>query len=264
MDSQGPLTILAKCGFAAGMIGLGIVCLSFGSFAMQWQPMPAATPHVLVYVSAAILILGGVGLIVPRSRAWAALVLGVYLLLWVLALKVPEAVAVMPKITKATSMIGTWLGVAEDTAMAMGALTLYVMAARGGEAGLRLTRIIFGLACVEFGLSHFAFADFTASMIPSWLPQRTFLAWLTGAGHFAAGIALITGVLPRLAATLEALMMLSFVLLVHVPMVLWHKAGEGHADWTLLFIALTLASSAAVIATALNDRPWGFGSGKAA
>lgn len=257
METRGIIDIAAKCGFAAGAIGLGLVSGMHSSFTLQWEPMPAWVPHPLVYVSAAILVLGGIALLVPKSRTWGALVLGLFILFWAIGLKVPEAVAVLPKITKLESMIGVWLGVAEDSAMAMGALTLYLLAARGGESGLRLTRIIFGIACVEFGLSHFAFADFTASMIPAWLPQRTFLAYLTGAGHFAAGVALITGVLPRLAATLEAVMMGLFVLLVHVPMVLVHKAGEGQMNWTLLFIALTLMSSAAAIASALQDRPWG-------
>ncbi len=94
-------------------------------------------------------------------------------------------------------------------------------------------------------------------MVPGWLPQRLFFAYLTGAGHLLAGIALVTGVLPRLAATLEAVMMSCFVLLVHIPMVLWHKAGEGHLNWTLLFVASSLASSAWAISGALKDRPWG-------
>ena len=49
---------------------------------------------------------------------------------------------------------------------------------------------------VVFGLSHFAYADFTASMIPAWMPARLILAYVTGAAHLAAGAALLLGVVP--------------------------------------------------------------------
>ena len=47
-----------------------------------------------------------------------------------------------------------------------------------------------------------------------------FWAWATGAGHLAAGLALVSGVQARLAATLPAVMMASFVVLLHIPRVI--------------------------------------------
>jgi uncharacterized membrane protein len=117
------------------------------------------------------------------------------------------------------------------------------------------------VACVVFGLSHFVYAGFTADMIPHWLPLRLGLAYATGAGHLAAGLALLLGIRPRLAATLEALMMSSFVLLVHVPSLLqmpppgW--APTLRVQLTALFWASALAGSAWIMARSLRDRPWG-------
>ncbi len=267
MKAEGPVTGAARAGFACGMMGLGLLSLIYRSYALQWEPVPAFVPAPFAYLSAAILILAACALAVRGAMAWGALVLAGFLGLWVVALKVPEAIAILPQISKASSLIGTLLGVFEDLGMACGAWTLYALSARcgekppfkapGSETGLHIARIVFGIACIEYGLSHFAFADFTAKMVPGWLPQRLFFAYLTGAGHLLAGIALVTGVLPRLAATLEAVMMSSFVVLVHVPMVLWHRAGEGHMNWTLMFVAASLASSAWAISGALKDRPWG-------
>jgi uncharacterized membrane protein YphA (DoxX/SURF4 family) len=267
MKAEGPVAGAARAGFACGMMGLGLLSLIYRSYALQWEPVPAFVPAPFAYLSGAILVLGACALAVRGAMAWGALVLAAFLGLWVVALKIPEALAVLPQVTKPSSLIGTWLGTFEDLGMACGAWTLYALSVRcgdkppiaglSGEAGLHAARIVFGLACIEYGLSHFAFAGFTAQMVPGWLPQRLFLAYLTGAGHLCAGIALVTGVLPRLAATLEAVMMSAFVLLVHIPMVLWHRAGEGHLNWTLLFVAATLASSAWAISGALKDRPWG-------
>ena len=267
MKAEGPVASAARAGFACGMMGLGLLSLIYRSYSLQWEPVPAFVPAAFAYLSGAILVLAAAALAVRGAMAWGALVLAVFLGLWVVALKIPEAVAVLPQVTKASSLVGTLLGIFEDLGMACGAWTLYALSVRcgdkpplaglSGEAGLRVARIVFGFACIEYGASHFAFAGFTAQMVPGWLPQRLFFAYLTGAGHLLAGIALVTGVLPRLAATLEAVMMSSFVLLVHIPMVLWHKAGEGHLNWTLLFVASSLASSAWAMSGVLKDRPWG-------
>ncbi len=267
MVAEGTVAGAARAGFAAGMMGLGLLSLLYGSYSLQWEPVPAVIPTQLAYASGALLVLGAIALAVRGAMAWGGLLLAAFLVVWVVALKIPEFIAVLPKLTKATSLCGALLGVFEDLGMACGAWTLYAIAVRAGEKplikglsgdlGLRLARTVFGIACVEYGVCHFAFADFTAAMVPAWLPDRLVFAWLTGAGHLCAGIALLTGVLPRLAATLEAVMMSSFVLFVHIPMVLWHRAGEGHLNWTLLFVATTLASSAWATAGALKDRPWG-------
>ena len=268
MTREGPVAGAARAGFASGMMGLGLLSLLYGSYSLQWEPVPAFVPASCAYLSGAILVIAAAALVIRGAMAWGALALMAFLGLWVVALKIPEAAGIMPKITKVSSVIGTILGIFEDIGMACGAWTLYALSLRGGdkpvlkglsgETGLRVARTLFGIACIEYGLAHFAFADFTAAMEPSWLPQRVFFAYLTGAGHVCAGVALITGILPRLAATLEAMMMSSFVLLVHIPMVIWHRAGEGHLNWTLLFVATSLASSAWAISGALRDRPWGF------
>ena len=91
----------------------------------------------------------------------------------------------------------------------------------------------------------------TASMIPAWLPQRVGLAYFTGAAHALAGLAIALGAMRRLAASMEALMMALFVVLVHLPRVL---AGPGsRMEWTMLFVALLLSGSAAMVAR-LADR----------
>jgi uncharacterized membrane protein YphA (DoxX/SURF4 family) len=55
------------------------------------------------------------------------------------------------------------------------------------------------------GLSLFVYADGTASMVPIWLPDRLGFAYLTGAGHVASGAGILLGIVPRLAAAMEAI-----------------------------------------------------------
>jgi len=122
---------------------------------------------------------------------------------------------------------------------------------------------LFGLTCVFYGSSHFVYADYTASMVPSWLPGRLGLAYFTGLSHIAAGVGIVTGILPRLAATLEAIMMSLFGLLVWVPS-FWAQprppwAMPAQNQWSELVVNLVLAASACIVATSLRNRRWGFG-----
>jgi uncharacterized membrane protein len=246
--------------FAVGLAGLGILSLVFHDFALQWQPVPAGVPGraLLALISGAVLVAGAAALMTSRWSRNAALVLSLYLVLWLLVLRLPQ-LAVHPL------NIATWLGVCENLALLAGARVLYGWLARLDSAGssgfatspaaIAGARLALGGACVVFGLSHFAYPDFTAGMIPAWLPARPALAAVTGAAHIAAGTALLLGIAPALAARLEALMLSVIVLLVHVPAV----AAKPHdrEQWTALCVATALAGAVWIVAGSfrVNLRP---------
>jgi uncharacterized membrane protein len=241
---------------ALGLIGFGALNLIYGDFGLNWQPVPAWIPArvMLAWISGVLLIAGGVGLLLVWAQRLAALVMLVNFTLWVLVLQAP-------RILLGPSHIGAFLGTAESLGLLAGTLVLYAGLGGGGTlvsgSGAQIGRILFGVACLEYGLSHFGYARFTASMIPSFMPARIVLAYITGAAHIAAGLGLIFFVLPRLAATLEAVMMSSFVLLVHIPGVL--GAPEARVQWTMLAFATMLTGAAWIIAWSLRDQPWRFG-----
>src|SRR5208282_2424993 len=205
--------------FAIAAAGLAIFSLSYGEFGTSGRSLPDWIPwrEAWVYLSALILLAAGVGLCFSRTALPAVLTIGVYLAVW--------AVLDTPPIFSKPLSIGAWYGFCEATTSLVGAWILYALLqqqSRGSglaiasEHGLRAAQVLFGLTCVFYGVSHFAYADYTAGMVPAWLPDRLGLAYFTGLAHLAAGIGIIVGVLPRLAATLEAIMMSLFGLLVWV------------------------------------------------
>lgn len=247
--------------FGAGMAGLGVLSLIYGDFALNWQPVPQGLPwrELLARVSGAILLAGGAGLAFRRSAGAAALGLTLYLSTWVLLLQAPR-VAAHP------ANVAAWLGLAESMTLTLGGFVLFAMLAEraGGaparaakpEQSLPTARVLFALCCLVFGLSHFIYPVETAAMIPAWLPGRLVLAGFTGAAHAAAGLGLLLGLFPRLAATLEAAMMSSFVVLVHLTGVVADPGSR--LQWTMIFVALALSGAAWAVAGSLTEASWGW------
>ena len=228
--------------YAVGAILLGAVGICFHDFAMQWQPVPAGIGMrtQLAYLAGALLAIGGALILTPRLERAGALLLTVFIGLWMLALNLPAAIA-------SASHIGSWNSPAEITFMATGALALFASGVSGSSRPLLLqtARVLAGASAIVFGLAHFNYIDFTASMVPGWIPYKTFWAWATGAGHLAAGLALVSGIKARLAAGCEAGMMGSFVVLLHLPRVI--AAPDQHVEWIMLGVSTMLTGAALLV-----------------
>lgn len=230
--------------YGLGAMALGIIGLVFGDFALQWQPVPKdlAGRHALALFAAAVMLVLGLGVLWSRTARPASAALAAVYLGWV-ALHGP-AIAAAP------ASVGSWLGPAETLSLSMGGLALFVMTIQPPNGRLRLAaRVAYGLCPLVFGLSHFAYADFTAKMAPGWIPWPLFWAYATGVGHPAARLAILFGVASRTAATLLTAMMGSFVVLLHIPRVM--AAPDSHLEWTMTAIALSLTGAAWAIRQSL-------------
>jgi uncharacterized membrane protein len=245
--------------FACGLAGLGVLSLISADFALSWQPVPAWVPwrQLLALVSGAVLLAGGLGLLVKGSAAPSALLLTIDVAMWLLLLHAPR-VAAHP------SNVGVWLGLSENLVLVVGGwILLFSLTATERRANakifatdqsVRVARFLYAAALPVIGLSHFVYVEATTALVPTWLPNRVGLAYLTGAAHMAAGVGLLLAVVPRLAATLEAMMISLFTLLVWVPRVAAVPASRP--DWTALFVSSALAGAAWIVANSLPDLPW--------
>jgi uncharacterized membrane protein len=236
--------------FAVGMIGLGILALIYGDFALVWQPVAQWIPGrtVLAYGSGLLMILTGVGLLIRAAAAWSARILFPYLIVWAL-LKVP-ALVVAPQIE------AVWLGFGELAVLLAGGWVLFArlaglrdgspLAFLTGEKGIYLARILFAVSLIPIGLSHLVYVKETVELVPAWLPYRVGWAYLTGAGQIACGLGVLFSILPRVAAWAEAGMISLFTLLVWAPAIL--AAPRTRLPWTAFFISWAIASAAWVVA----------------
>lgn len=245
--------------FAATMIALGIMGLIHGDFAPIWNSVPKGLParEVLAYLCAFISIGCGIGLLWRRAAATAARVLFVFLLLWMLLIKA-RYILLAPTVEVSYQSCG------ETAVIVAGAWVLYAWFAADwdrrwfgfavGDRGVRMARVLYGLAMIAFGLSHFAYVNETAPLVPAWLPAHVFWAYFTGCTYLAAGAAVLTGVYARLAAALSALQMGMFLLLVWVPIVA--AANVVSFQWSETVVNWALIAGAWVVADSYRGMPW--------
>ena len=236
--------------FAVGMIGLGVLALIYGDFALVWQPVAAWVPGrtALAYLSGLVMLFGGVGLLFNATVTLSVRVLFPYLIVWAL-LKVP-ALVVAPQIE------GVWLGFGELAVLLAGGWTLFAVFGRvgqgsflsfaTGENGIRMARILFGVFVIPIGLSHLIYTKETATLVPAWLPFRIGWAYLTGVGQMVCGLGVLFSIFPRVAAATEAGMISLFTLLVWGPAIF--AAPKTRLPWTAFFISWAIAAAAWVVA----------------
>jgi len=189
---------------AVGLLGFGALTLIYDDFGLDWQRVPdwVAARGLLAYLAGAIEVAAAVALLVRRTSALAAFVLAPYTLLWVLLLDVPPLLSNF-------GVEGAWLSVGERTELFAGVWILAITLARAQN---RAT------------LEHFT------------NDQALRVA------RIVFGLALIPVGLSRLAAVMEAAMMTSFVLLIHVPRVF--ASPHSRVEWTMLCIATAFSGAA--------------------
>jgi len=221
--------------YGLGAVALGLVGIIWGNFALQWQPVapwfPART--LLAYLFAAALLVAGV-ITQQRPKAGVAALIGLY----------GAAVVLMhgPAVIQNPGAYYVWNGAAEQLALVAGGLAMGF-----GRVAVK----IMGVCLVTFGIAHFVYLDFTASMVPAWLPGgQRFWAAATGVGHLAAGLAFLTGIQTRLAAIAVTAMFGSFSLLVHLPLLVANP--QAHMSWVINAVNLALTGAAWVFVTCLT------------
>jgi uncharacterized membrane protein len=244
--------------FAATMIAIGIIGLMSGSFAPIWQSVPDTFPdrELLVSLCTLISLACGAGLLIKWAAAPAALVLFAYLLIWAILFKVPF-------IIRAPLVEGSYQSCGETAVLVAAAWVLYILIAKdrkswsfgplATEGALRMAYLLYGLALIAFGFSHFVYLNLTAPLVPTWLPMPVLWAYLTGAVYLMTGIALVSGIQARLGAAVAALQITLITFLVWGPMVLTRQLSPTH--WQETVVSWTLTAGAWVVATSFGGQP---------
>jgi len=117
-----------------------------------------------------------------------------------------------------------------------------------------LGRIFVAVSLVVFGVQHFIYGGFVATLVPAFMPRRLFWAYFVGAAFFAAAAGILYKLMARAAATMLGVMFFLFVVLLHIPRIAGNSTNGN--EWTSGFVALAMCGGAWILASAapLHER----------
>jgi uncharacterized membrane protein YphA (DoxX/SURF4 family) len=242
--------------FAAALIALGVTGLVNGDFALSWQRIPLHDlpgRTVIAYACALIELATGIGLLLRPTLVLSCRVLAVYLLLWLVLLK-------LPVVLKHPEIQESWAGFGEIAIIAAAGWCLFASNAGAweqqhlkpvvGASGIRAARVLLIVALPMIGLDVLVHA-YTLPPWLRWLPVQRDWIYLSGLGSLAAGLGLLLGVFPRLAATMEAAMLGFIGVIFWAPVVY-----TGRTATTALVISTAIAAGVWVVADTYRKTPW--------
>src|SRR5882757_7546450 len=220
------MTDLTKPGrlfFAVAMAAFGIQYL-FHALAKGPVPGPPWVPGrpLWAYATAILLIVAGLSIATGKQACCGAIALAILLFVRALLLYAPKIVAT-PHDPR------PWTSGFELLAMSGAALVIAAFAAGAG-------RILFAISLGVFGVQHFLYANFIATLIPGWIPAHLFWAYFVGAAFCAAALSIALRKYSGLAATMLGVMFLLWVISLHLPRV--SAASHNGNEWTSAIVAL--------------------------
>jgi hypothetical protein len=239
----------------------GVMDLIWRDFDSSHQPIQAFGDNIpgreiLAYITAVVMIAGGVAILWRRSaRAGGAALAGIYFVFTVFW---------FPRLYTAPHYLGfrttVFLGVLAGVGMeliasAAGALVFASLETRGSSwpRAILITRWIFGLCALDFGLNHLIDVADNLIYVPQWMPVGgKFWVILTGICFVLAGIAILSGIQDVLAARLLALEFLAFNAVALPQFIFAHP--ERHAAWGGNAFNLALVAACWIFADSIASR----------
>jgi uncharacterized membrane protein len=221
--------------FAIAVAALGVQQLAYADFVPGPLIAPAWLPWRAFWalLSGLILVATGVGIVTNKHARRASTLLSMLLLVIVLLFHLPGPAAILHDGTARTRAF---------EALAMCGAAFYL----AGSPTVTLGRTLFALPMAVFGVQHFMYATFVATLIPAWIPGHTFWTYFTGMAFIAASISIVTGKKAGLSASLLGLMFLLWFVLLHAPRVA--EALRNGNEWNSALVALALCGGAWVLA----------------
>jgi uncharacterized membrane protein len=237
---------------------VGVMDFIWGGFDPAHQPIQAfgdhiPGSHIMAYITAVWMIAGGAAILWRRSaRAGGAALAVIYFVF---------AIFWLPRFYTAPHYLGfripVLIGVSagfsfELIAFAGGALIYASLAKRSSSwpRTILITRWIFGLCSINFGVNHLDAVAVNLFYVPKWMPLgQEFWVILTGICFVLAGLAILARIQDVLAARLLALLFLAFNVF-SLPQFIFANP-KGHASWGGNAINLAFVGASLIFADAI-------------
>lgn len=241
--------------FGIALIAIGIqqiICADFRPVIVP-PAFPAWLPARLIWtwIGSLALIAAGAAIVFQIKARAVSLVSGSILLLLVLLLHVPYEMNLYP------AHLGVWTDPLKCLTLSGGAFV--VAGSLPGETNTSafmqlLEKLIpagkyfLGITMAAFGIDHFLYTDFVATLVPGWIPGALFWTYFAGIALILAGLSIILTIQRRLAAALLGLMIFLWLILLHIPRAVADPHSGNGNEWTSVFEALAFSGIAFLLA----------------
>jgi uncharacterized membrane protein YhaH (DUF805 family) len=240
MTETTPPSNLGRHVFGAAALTSGLIMLAWHDY-NDWPQM-----RYIVYPATAAQIFGGTVIQFRRFAKTGASFLGAAYLVF--------ALLCVPQIVAAPLTYNSWGNFFEQFSLVAGAAIVYArLSSPWAPEIVRLVgRILLGICAVSFALEQAIYLGATANLVPkSFPPSQMFWAVTTTVLFALAAVALLANRMALLAARLLTVMVVSFGLLVWVPLVL--SAPRDHSNWSENAETFTIAGATWILADLLCE-----------
>jgi uncharacterized membrane protein YphA (DoxX/SURF4 family) len=245
----------ARIFFGLGMIGIGIQHLLYAAFRpviLPTWPQWIQTP-VLAYLIGAAIVAAGILILLGKNTKTVSLLLAGFLLFCLTFIQCPYILFIQPN---SPAHLGLWTDPLKELALSGGA---FVMAGLSNESPkhrsllileklIPLGKFFFATTLLLFGIDHFLYTEFVATLVPAWVPDHTFWTYLSGVGLIGTGAAIILKIKRRKIAVLASAMLFLWLVLLHIPRAIADPYGARGNEITSVFEALAFSGIALGIA----------------
>jgi uncharacterized membrane protein len=247
-----------RTAFGICLIGLGIQGMFYSDFdpvflpdASSWLPFHTA----LEYVWCLMLILSGLSIILEKKSKEVSLVLGGIFLILFLFCQVPYLLFVDPN----GKALGSWTKALKELAFSGGA---FVVAGSYASSTIQpasrllnllqklipFGRVFFSITMIAFGIDHFLYSEFVATLVPDWIPNHIFWTDFAGVALIGSGVAIIAKIKLKIVAGMLGTMIFLWFIFLHIPRGIADPYGNRGNEMTSVIQSFGFSGIAFVIA----------------
>lgn len=245
--------------FAIGITGIGVQQFIYKDFRpVLLEQWPSVIPFVSVwaYLTGAALIVAGLIILVSKNARTTALILGLGFLFFFVVFHLTYQLFFTPY----SFHLGSWTNPLKELAFSGGA---FVIAGSYPEKKLHADKsrlenlldafiavgtLFFSVMMIVFGIDHFLYTQFVATLVPAWLPWHVFWTYFAGIALIGAGVCIILKFKLRLVGILLGVMLFIWFVILHIPRAITDPYVDQGNEVTSVFEALAYSGVAFIIA----------------
>ena len=256
------ITLVGRIFFGVGLLGLGIQFFFYHDFIpvmVPWLPNWIPWHTFWIYAFGTLLAIVGLSIISGVGTRRVSAISGLFFLASFIFLHIPH------NLIAGTTSIDAWTQPLKEFAFAGCAFVIAGLFPPAGSISgnnpaflsrlenyaISLAKYPLAIMVIVFGADHFIYTTFVASLVPAWIPGHIFWTYFAGLALIAAGVGIIINVKARLAATMLGAMLLTWVVILHIPRAIADPYGRIGNEVTSVFEALAYSGIAFIMGRTL-------------